>query len=127
MAVPAVTTSGFPSPSRSPIAINAGPVPAPVEKVFWGAKDVEVMLPPAEVFRNTPIVVLVLLTTMISGLPSPSISAMATAAGAVPVANVCGAEKVDVVMPPAPEKVMTKGKPEDALKWAGPLSTVMGA
>jgi len=110
--VGAITTSGLPSPSRSPMAILLAKLVVPIEMVFRAAKDVPLMLLPEEMLSNTPSVLSVLSSTTISGLPSPSISAMATATGALPAANVCGAENVEVVMPPVPEKVITKGSLE---------------
>ena len=71
----ATTRSSLPSPSRSPMATEAGDVP--VVKSTLAAKLLAVMLPLAEVLRNTE-TLLAPAATARSGLPSPSKSPMAT-------------------------------------------------
>ena len=65
------TISGLPSPSKSPIANHAGEVP--VVKSISEAKE---MLPTLLVFLKIPSILELYFTKAISGLPSPSRSAI---------------------------------------------------
>ena len=84
------TISGLPSPSISPTATSHGP--APVATSTFAANDPDEILPLELVFLSTETVLLPeppgayppLVTTM-SGLPSPSMSTIATPFGNVPV------------------------------------------
>jgi hypothetical protein len=77
------TTSSFPSPSRSPSAMDWGPVP--VAKSTFVAKLLPLIDPLVAVFRSTESVFAVRFEMMRSGLPSPSISPTAALSGSVPV------------------------------------------
>ena len=72
----AAASSGLPSPSRSPMATDWGPVP--VVKSTLAAKLLVVMLPLVDVLRKTETVLDELFATARSALPSPSRSPMAT-------------------------------------------------
>ena len=75
----AIAKSGFPSPSRSPMAIEMGF--EPVAKSTFVAKF---NIPALLVLRNTETVLVTLVITK-SSLPSPSISPMANERGPEPV------------------------------------------
>ena len=77
------TKSGFPSPSMSPIATPCGL--EPVVKSTLVAKEPVPIEPAVLVFLNNETVLLVMFVTAKSGLPSPSISPIATFSGPVPV------------------------------------------
>ena len=78
----ATTSSGLPSPSRSPMATFQGD--EPVAKSTLAAKLPETMLPLADVLRNTEMVFEPIFATTMSGLPSPSRSPMAEDIGVDP-------------------------------------------
>ena len=78
----ATTNSGFPSPSRSPMATLRGS--EPVVKSTLAAKELVVIAPVALVFLNTETTGLLLFATAKSGFPSPSRSPMATSFPGVP-------------------------------------------
>ena len=92
------TKSGLPSPSMSPRATSFGDVPA--AKSTLDANEPAVMLPIVLVFRNIETVLLTLLVTAISGLPSPSTSPSATERAFVPVVKSTLAAKDPVVILP---------------------------
>ena len=75
--------SGLPSPSRSPMAMLNGP--DAVVKSTLVANEPAVMEPEVLVFLNTENVLLALLAITKSGLPSPSMSPIATLYGLAPV------------------------------------------
>ena len=79
----AVTNSGLPSPSRSPMATPSGV--DPVVKSTFEAKELAVIGPEALVFLKTETVLLLLFVITKSGLPFPSTSPIATPVGAAPV------------------------------------------
>ena len=85
--------SGFPSPSRSPIASPFGEFP--VAKSDLETRDT---VPPVLALRKTEIVLLLLFDTTISGFPSPSISEIAVAIGSVPVVESAFAAKLAALM-----------------------------
>ena len=81
---PLVTVkSGLPSLSMSPIAMPRNPDPI-LEISYFGAKD---MLPADVVFRRTDDEAPPILAVAKSGLPSPSISPIATLYGPEPAAK----------------------------------------
>ena len=79
----ATAKSGLPSPSKSPIDIDLGPIP--VAKSTLGAKLSVLILPLIEVFRNIETVAELELVTAKSSLPSPSKSLMDNEVGPKPV------------------------------------------
>ena len=101
----ATARSGLPSPSRSPMATEAGVVP--VVKSTLAAKLFASMVPLVEVLRKTEteFATETLFATARSALPSPSRSPMATDMGPAPVPVVKStlAEKLPEVMLPLVE------------------------
>jgi hypothetical protein len=90
--------SGLPSPSKSPMANETGPVP--VVKSTLVAKLLELMLPLLEVLRYTETVVEPEFATAKSGLPSPSKSPMATERGLDPVMkSTLAAKLLELILP----------------------------
>jgi hypothetical protein len=97
----AVTRSGFPSLSKSPIATDFGEEPE--LKSTLGAKEFVLILPLEEVFLKTEIVFDVEFATAISVFPSPSMSANLTEAGALPaVKSTFAAKELKFIIPLAP-------------------------
>ena len=94
----ATTKSGLPSPSISPIATTSGPVP--VVKSTFAANELAVMNPEVLVFLKTETVLPLLFVTAKSGLPSPSMSPMATLYGPAPVVKSTLAANELAVMEP---------------------------
>ena len=96
--------SGFPSPSRSPMAKPKGSTNAkpkgfdPVVKSILAAKEPDVISPVALVFLNTETEVV--FDTAKSGFPSPSMSPMATLRRFEPVAKSTLAAKEPAVIAP---------------------------
>ena len=94
----AVATSGFPSPLKSPMLTERGPIPA--VKSALVAK-VGVVAPVVVVLRRMDVVSLLKFVTAKSGFPSPLKSPMLTETGPVPVVKSTLGEKVGVVAPVA--------------------------
>ena len=90
--------SGFPSPSMSPIVTNCGK--EPVVKSTLVANDPVVIVPEVLVFLNTETISLRAPVTTKSGLPSPSMSPMATTGGFIPVVKSTFVENDPVVIAP---------------------------
>ena len=78
-----VAMSSLPSPFRSTRTTARGL--APVVKSTFAANEPAVSVPVVLMLRNTEIVLLFTLLTARSGLPSPSMSPMATLYGLTPV------------------------------------------
>ena len=92
----AVATSGFPSPLKSPMLTEMGPIP--VFKSTLGAK-VGVVAPVVVVFRKMEVVLLFKFAVAKSGFRSPLKSPMLTDQGALPVGKFTLVAKVGVVAP----------------------------
>jgi len=88
--------SGLPSPLRSPIETEFGPVPV-LKSLF--AENVGVVAPGVVVFKNTETVVSLRFGTARSGLPSPLRSPIKTDSGPVPVVKSVLAENEGVGTP----------------------------
>jgi len=80
----AVAKSGFPSPLKSPMLTEMGPLP--VAKVAWVAK-VGVVAPVVVVLSRMETVLLFKFAVAKSGRPSPLMSPMLTDLGPLPVAK----------------------------------------
>ena len=87
----ATTKSGLPSPSKSAIAAEIGPVP--VVKSTLGAKELVVIEPEELVFLKIETVLLASFVTTKSGLPSPSTSPTAILFGLFPVVKLTAGAK----------------------------------
>ena len=92
----ATAMSGLPSPSKSATARIIGPEPTESEDFLHG-KTCRGRAPVGVVLSSTEIVLSMALATIISGLPSPLMSAVATERAPIPVAKVCGTAKLAAV------------------------------
>ena len=116
----ATARSSFPSPSISPADIPHGEEPA--GKSTLAANELVVMEPGVPVFRNIEIVPSVLFATIRSGLPSPSISPMATVAGLFPVMKSTFEASEDDVIEPGVAVFLKTETVLEALKFATTIS-----
>lgn len=95
----AATTSSLPFPSRSLNATPRGLRRASDRSTFAANEEVDIV-PLIEVLRKSDIVLPNELATAISGLPSPSMSPIATVTGFDPVAKSIGPRNEEVVILP---------------------------